>query len=713
MCSPRNHQCAVLLAAAFTLSVLFALPAFADSGTSATLPNAATAPGGLRLNIESRWAGGSGYHPVTVSLKTAPPTPALGERSFRIEFQMRGPVLPEPAVVSQFIDINQNQTGASALVLIPQSQLWNSMEVTVYEDGVLLPNLSRTLGIQGWGINQVTEAQPAAVFISSRAPLLKDRARVVNRALSEGNRESTFPPPHEFSMLFNSVSNRATSDAIALQNLINDPLATLRNPAELPDRWQAYTSIDVVFIGLDDWLDLQQSHPQQAASLLKWVRWGGNFVVFGLEPDSHQSLLDSVGADSARSRQSLLPTRGSVDRSVTTPAVRDRVLPPRQTGPNRVNTLESTLGMGLVLGVELPQTEASRPTYANVLNTLTTNRWKWYRRLGISNIRDGTDYSTHNIPGVGEPPLLTFLGSITLFVIVIGPFNYLLLKRWQRLYLLLVTVPTGATLVTMAIFISAVIGDGLGVKVLHRSFTDLDQLTGQAATWNRQTYYAGMAPRELVFPTNAAVFPIINPVVERTQVRDRSLHWDEAGQHFGDGYISSRRMDQFLVTNSGPTTSKLEIQASDGVIRVANELDAEIRFLIVTDKSGKSFVVESLPAGENRELAPADGNTHTRFQKLLNENDPRRRNNPVFSRPSNYRTYRLWNLQSEIQQIDSGEPPPDSRSSRMEACIAECATYLPRPGHYYAVISRCPWAEAGCRSRELPDGFHLVRGRWQ
>ena len=50
------------------------------------------------------------------------------------------------------------------------------------------------------------------------------------------------------------------------------------------------------------------------------------------------------------------------------------------------------------------------------------------------------------VPGVGLAPVTEFHVLITLFVLVIGPVNYWLLKRWRRLHLMVLTVPLAAAL---------------------------------------------------------------------------------------------------------------------------------------------------------------------------------------------------------------------------------------------------------------------------
>src|SRR5690606_18867259 len=83
----------------------------------------------------------------------------------------------------------------------------------------------------------------------------------------------------------------------------------------------------------------------------------------------------------------------------------------------------------------------------------------WNARVGVDLQTGDLQFLNYLIPDVGLPPVSSFRLLITLFVIVIGPVNYLLLKRRKRLFLLLVTVPLGAAIVTGGLFSYALIKD--------------------------------------------------------------------------------------------------------------------------------------------------------------------------------------------------------------------------------------------------------------
>ena len=105
---------------------------------------------------------------------------------------------------------------------------------------------------------------------------------------------------------------------------------------------------------------------------------------------------------------------------------------------------------------------AQTPEAAWLFNELGGHTWMWYQRHGMSLHRENDEYWNWLVPGIGRAPVGSFLILIAVFVIVIGPVNYFLLRRKRRLYLLLVTVPLGAALVTLALFAYALISDGLG-----------------------------------------------------------------------------------------------------------------------------------------------------------------------------------------------------------------------------------------------------------
>jgi hypothetical protein len=140
------------------------------------------------------------------------------------------------------------------------------------------------------------------------------------------------------------------------------------------------------------------------------------------------------------------------------------------------------------------------------------NHWKWSKRTGLSLSRPNGDYWKMLVPGVGRAPVKSFIVLVSIFALVIGPLNYLLLARARRLYLLLLTVPLGATLVTMGLFGFALAADGLGTRLRIRSYAELDQETGRVIKRRVVSAYCrGSHIMRAFLPPPACSFRTIQP----------------------------------------------------------------------------------------------------------------------------------------------------------------------------------------------------------
>ena len=214
--------------------------------------------------------------------------------------------------------------------------------------------------------------------------------------------------------------------------------------------------------------------------------------------------------------------------------------------------------------------------------------------------REGNKPDDHNIefnnwliPGVGMAPVGVFQCLITLFVLAIGPLNYWWLKRQKKLPLLLVTVPACAALVTLLLLIYGTVADGIGVRVRARSLTMLDQRKGEAATWARLTYYAGINPREgLSLPGDTVIAPIRSRWASGQRYRGptvaREMVWDER-QRLTRGWLPSRTSTQYLTINARATSKRLDMRADDDGLRIINHLGVGVTHLIVQDHAGKLY----------------------------------------------------------------------------------------------------------------------------
>jgi hypothetical protein len=302
--------------------------------------------------------------------------------------------------------------------------------------------------------------------------------------------------------------------------------------------------------------------------------------------------------------------------------------------------------------------------------------------------------------------------------VLIGPVNYMLLGRAQRLYLLLITVPVGAALVTGSLFTYALLTDGLGVRLRARSFTELDQRTGRAVAWSRQSYYASIAPsRGLAFPDDATVFPILHhPSTNRSSgYADHFIRWDNE-QHLTDGYIASRTAAQFMVLRATQTTDKLAVRegATAGQPpEVTNQLLAKVRLLVLCDSHGQWWMGEDIANSKSAKLkAVTTVEAADRLKKLVAADPPEFPRGYDPNLHNNAMSLFLGN--NSWYSVDNSSSLPVMASSLLEMNLANSSNPAASLGEksYLAVTGSSPVVPYGVPRVREEASLHIIRGRY-
>jgi hypothetical protein len=631
----RSCRIGVWLAIWLVVPVIVVAEVLAETGSQAVLPfNNARPKNGLRLMVDSRWIDANGYRPVRVQVIQWPPGPTPADRSFRLVLRPGAWYWGrEDTAVTQFVELPEGAAVAETTVAIPQSSVWGSLGVEVYEGGVRLNDLCETVSFTTSGGYQWSESTPTILIIDDDAPPRDRRNTLVQRAQFGGKRETPveqnlpdlrpliaqFPDQtNNFQVPLSTVSGDGPADDLNTLMMVQmTPRMELLRLAELPERWIDFTMFDLICLSRVDLQRLIEQHPARWQAIRAWLVAGSTLCIYG-------ATLDTNGLEEL-DRLMELPPPGAAEKTESadhwqTPksSNRNRILrgsnprmmatvpydPPEESppAPARKKIAEATAasflirqaGLGRVVAIASDEPFALPGNQLTwMFNEIRADNWMWYQRHGMSLNRENPDYWNLIIPGVGRAPVGSYLVLITLFVIVIGPVNYFWLRKWKRLYLLLVTVPLGAALVTLALMNYALFTDGLGVRVRVRSYTHLDQRSGQAASWSRQSYYAGLAPsRGMQFPATAAFYPIEQfPMEGRTRRGGgRRLLWDE-GQHLTAGYVTSRATTQLLVVQSADSPRQLAVSgtSADEPPTVENRLGADILWLVLRGADGRFF----------------------------------------------------------------------------------------------------------------------------
>ena len=746
---------------AFLVWMGFSPVLLAGIGFRISLPQRPNKPANLlSATIDARWVEGNGYHPVTVKLNSLAGA-VTQDRKVRVQISFQGySGAGLQPLVTETLAIPEGSSSVTAQLLVPQNEGVGSLNVRFFEGGFELKELrySRWVGSPsnyGW-----SEAAPSVLIIDSQAPPQESRPVVnvgltaptiaIQAAALDAYEVPDIRPLARIIGMTNESLTRADPTKRELLDHINMlPRLELLPPQEAPSNWVAYSCCDLVIIGLDELVAMKQTHPDKLQALREWVAAGNAICVYGVEQEFErlaecENALQIRGAgpgwkdpatsdfatffdyDQGKANGAYVNVNGTQQWLNGADLVKHRRLEaqrkikesPAEKAKKRraAQFVYREFGFGYVIAMSTKEPfPGTNRQWSWVFRTLERTRYKWYQRFGMSLHRENPDFWNWLIPGVGLPPVFSFLVLISVFAVIIGPVNYFVLQRMRRLYLLLVTVPAGALVVTLSLLLYALIMDGFGTKSRIRSVTHIDQPSNLAVSWSRQTYYASLAPSGgLVYPRSAAVYPMLAlPAMERSGAMTRSLDWNE-NQVLRRGYMRSRTPAQFMVVGARPCLSELLV--TEGTkLQVENRLDTDLFMLVVRDSQGEFFVGRGVGNGETAELQAVKAADlpalNLEVKKTFEESAP---GFPTGFRKNQYMSssvYRRWRV---YQSIDQHEGSVRSQTSILERQLADANGQLKNlPSRsYLAIVEVSPEVPLGVQRTQEVSSFHLIMGKW-
>lgn len=706
---------------------------------------------GLTMTVNTNWLHNSGYRPIWITVNTANGAPTVADRVLTVELNgAENWPWRKRKTVSAVVELPQGATTATAEIPIPNSALWYQLEVTTYEDGTQLKDLSTSspggVAITD-GVFDSSESFPSILLVDADAPNRNQRTAWYNEQVKKVLDEKATPSIPDLRLLINETGSSAhgaisglvgggQNGLIVVNALWSLGRVDILNPNEMPQQWISLTSVDLLFISLTDLKGMKANQQPQFEALTQWVRCGGNLLVTELGvgdnsfADDQKELAKLLGMPAAsriddwqdrspyarRAGIDQLRTRGYYGNNYIASYVADdgtfrAGVDPRGDLP-MPDVKVRNWQLGVVVAIEGDPFPGDVRRWREVLDRIGSDRWMWFQRNGLSQIRSNQHYWHFMIPGVGQAPVNSFLVLISLFVIVIGPVNYLLLRSASRLNWLIVTVPSGAALVTLALISFALFSDGFGVKLRTRGVTLLDQRSGEAVTWSRQSYYAGLAPSSgFNFPRDAAVFEINQSPDDRDQ--DQVMLLSNDAQHLKRGYFRSRITHQMLVIRPSETKLKLAIAEQGDSLVVENLLETDVKQVVITGKDGDHlFAAENLKAGEKRTLTICSPKQAGKIRDSLSEYDLEL---PVgFNQQAYNMSNRNRNQYYYQQQIPEESIAVSYATSRLEREMNDSVRsgFPGAPYTYEALVERTPLTPIGVEHYRSEASVEVVRGKW-
>lgn len=556
---------------------------------------------GLTVTVDS-WnisTTGGGYCPVWVQVSNM----SKKQRSLRVVVESQ---MYPGLEVAQNIELDPSNPTSGASIAeftlsVPLTSPYMVGSFKVYERGRELKKLG-TAGVGGalwWG----NQPLPTVLYVGRSSPDMRN--------------------------LNEAVAKTSFGAGTAVQNNYQ-PLTV--NPDLVPTKWIDFTMLDMLLVSIKE---LEQLPAPSRDAIAEWTLAGGNLFVYGLGDDRENSAelkrlldLDRRPPRNAEWREPKVEERNTepagqaptqVVRTPSGQRVRVATSPAASSGTpaatsNAAQPPKSeivphfavrTFGLGLLVACSTDDPFPGQiDDWAWVLKSLGPHRVQWHERHGMSPRGENDDFWNFLIPGVGKAPVTGFQVLITLFALAIGPVNYFVLQRRKQLYLMIVTVPVFAGVTTALLLGYAVASDGFALRGRVRSVTLLDQVRGESVCWSRISYYAGVAPSGgLRFSPDTAVYPMEPPGSSGGQ---RSVDWTE-GQHLTSGWLRSRTPTQLVTVAYRQSGEQLVVASSStGVVRVTNNLGANIGMLVLAAADGTFYSTQDLPRDESVRLEQND-----------------------------------------------------------------------------------------------------------
>ena len=246
----------------------------------------------------------------------------------------------------------------------------------------------------------------------------------------------------------------------------------------------------------------------------------------------------------------------------------------------------------------------------------------WNERNGVDYANGTESFWQWMMSTVGRPPVTMFVLLNGLFVLVMGPLLYFVLRRRGRLYLLYFLAPALAFFATSSLFLYAFMSDGLANRARLRQLTwidatharrdadatdHVDQQRYPTVNQIRHTYYTVVdSGQGLTFPLDSLVLPVkATPNHSGYSYRSASAEYsgdyliDQMGRsrRYHGAFLATRAQTHF--TETSPTFEPLPIQISmvDTKPEVKNHLDSGLNAVAFRDENGAYWAAYGIASG--------------------------------------------------------------------------------------------------------------------
>lgn len=381
----------------------------------------------------------------------------------------------------------------------------------------------------------------------------------------------------------------------------------------LPDRAELLQSFDVLFVHALDTATLTDA---QRTALSLWALNGGHLIIGG-DRRVIAGLADVVPATAAAGGTSTLKALGTGtgwpvrNNAPQTPLLQ---LTPK---PNAEVVRVGDAGQPLLIRQSTGSGSISVTAFAlDALRDTGDAADFWSRVLPLafqqppvwSQLRDQGIWTLQQalkLPALRLPSILGFLGFLLLYILIVGPMNYLLLRRWDRREWGYITIPLLVVVFSGGAYVWGTSGRGQAPILSELSIVRVGQNRMQAQA---MSYLALFSPArrayDLRLPADALVGDLQQPWQRQSRTTD--VQYAEDSVRFPNLLVDVGGVRAFAVERvvaAPDVTATQRMMDGKPQVTIRNRSDREISGLMIVRGDGRSQLVDTLAPGAERTLS--------------------------------------------------------------------------------------------------------------
>ncbi|MBO4345185.1 MAG: hypothetical protein J5833_05490, partial [Victivallales bacterium] len=216
----------------------------------------------------------------------------------------------------------------------------------------------------------------------------------------------------------------------------------------------------------------------------------------------------------------------------------------------------------------------------------------------ISSIAEDTKSSHSFSIEAPDAPIGMLVLIMSIFVILVGPVNFVMLNKRKHTALMVLTIPVISLLFCILVFSYVAVSSGFSLHGKIYGFTYLDQNEKLAATCAHVSLLApNMTRRNLVFDANDNVC-----LYHQTTINVL----DRPGMEIDSSAIPVRTPLNYTVKRCDTTNEKIRVNPTDDGMEIVNGLSAPLSHFMYRDIRGHLYYAENVPEGKRVPLTRLD-----------------------------------------------------------------------------------------------------------